>query len=71
MDRYLKKQAKQDMKRRISRVFVATTPDNPKAVIGYCTLSTLSIELKQLPEFCVQIILREVRGAVIAIDLKR
>jgi len=50
LDRYLKKQAKQDIKRRISRVFVATKPDNPKVVIGYCTLSTLSIELNQLPE---------------------
>jgi ribosomal protein S18 acetylase RimI-like enzyme len=50
LDRYLKKQAKQDIKRRISRVFVATKPDNPKVVIGYYTLSTLSIELNQLPE---------------------
>ena len=50
LDRYLKKQAKQDIKRRISRVFVATMPDNPKAVMGYYTLSTLSIELNQLPE---------------------
>ena len=50
LDRYLKKQAKQDIKRRISRVFVATKPDKPKAVIGYYTLSTLSIELNQLPE---------------------
>jgi GNAT superfamily N-acetyltransferase len=50
LDRYLKKQAKQDVKRRISRVFVATQPDNPKAVIGYYTLSTLSIELNQLPQ---------------------
>ena len=50
LDRYLKKQAKQDIKRRISRVFVATMPDNPKAVMGYYTLSTLSIELNQLPK---------------------
>ena len=50
LDRYLKKQAKQDMKRRISRVFVASEPDKPKAVLGYYSLSTLSIELKQLPE---------------------
>jgi ribosomal protein S18 acetylase RimI-like enzyme len=49
-DRYLKKQAKQDSRRRISRVFVATKPDNPRSVIGYYTLSTLSIELNQLPE---------------------
>jgi ribosomal protein S18 acetylase RimI-like enzyme len=50
LDRYLKKQAKQDIKRRISRVFVATKPDTPKVVIGYYTLSTLSIELNQLPD---------------------
>ncbi len=54
LDRYLKKQAKQDIKRRISRVFVATKPDNPKTVIGYYTLSTLSIELNQLPEKLVR-----------------
>lgn len=50
LDRYLKMQAKQDIKRRISRVFVATKPDNPKTAIGYYTLSTLSIKLNQLPE---------------------
>ena len=50
LDRYLKMQAKQDIKRRISRVFGTTKPDNPKAVIGYYILSTLSIELNQLPE---------------------
>ena len=50
LDRYLKKQAKQDIKRRISRIFIATTPDNPKKVIGYYTLSSLSIELNQLHE---------------------
>jgi ribosomal protein S18 acetylase RimI-like enzyme len=50
LDRYLKKQAKQDINRRISRVFIATKPDNPKAVIGYYTLSILSIKLNQLPE---------------------
>ena len=54
LDRYLKKQSKQDVKRRISRVFVAAKPDNPKAVIGYYTLSTLSIELNQIPEKLVR-----------------
>lgn len=49
-DRYLQKHARQDIKRRISRVFIATTPDNPKKVIGYYTLRSLSIELNQLPE---------------------
>jgi GNAT superfamily N-acetyltransferase len=50
LDRYIHKQARQDIKRRISRVFVATLPDNPKKVVGYYSLSTLSIELSQLPE---------------------
>ena len=50
LDRYFKKQANQDIKYRISRVFVATKPNNPKTVIGYYTLSTLSIELNRLPE---------------------
>ncbi len=49
LDNYLKKQAKQDVKRRISRVFIATTPESPSTVAGYYTLSTLSIELNQLP----------------------
>ena len=50
LDRYLKKQAKQDIKRRISRVFIATQPEIPEVIIGYYTLSSLSIELYQLPE---------------------
>ena len=50
LDNYLRKQAKQDIKRRISRVFVATTPEYPSTIVGYYTLSTLSIELSQLSE---------------------
>lgn len=50
LDNYLKKQAKQDIKRRISRAFVAITPDSPATIVGYYTLSTLSIELNHLPE---------------------
>lgn len=50
LDNYLKKQAKQDVKRRISRAFVAITPDSPATVVGYYTLSTLSIALNDLPE---------------------
>jgi GNAT superfamily N-acetyltransferase len=50
LDRYLQKQAKQDLRRRISRVFVATIANDPKKVVGYYTLSTLSIDLSQLPE---------------------
>ena len=50
LDSYFKKLAKQDVKRRISRVFVATEADQPSVVLGFYTLSSLSIELNQLPE---------------------
>ena len=50
LNSYLQKQANQDIKRRISRVFVATMQDNPNSIVGYYTLSTLSIELTHLPE---------------------
>lgn len=50
LNRYFKEQAKQEIKRRISRIFVATVTDNPKVVVGYYTLSILSIELIKLPE---------------------
>lgn len=49
LDEYLKKQAWQDVKRRMNRVFVATQPDVPGKVVAYYTLSSLSIELNQLP----------------------
>ena len=49
LDIYLRKQAGQDIKRRISRVFVATTPQAPKTVVGYYTLSALSVALCHLP----------------------
>lgn len=50
LDNYIKKQAKQDVKRRISRVFVAREQDRPSIIVGYYTLSTLSIELNHLPQ---------------------
>ena len=49
LDRYIAKQARQDTRRRISRVFVASTPEDPKTVVGYYTLSTVSVELSHLP----------------------
>jgi len=50
LDRYLKHQANQDIKRRISRVFVARSPQDKTSVLGYYTLSTLSIDLSVLPD---------------------
>jgi len=49
LDNYLQKQAKQDVKRRISRVFVAVSVDRPTEIIAYYTLSSLSLELSELP----------------------
>lgn len=49
LDDYIQKQARQDVKCRVSRVFVATQAKHPSAIVGYYTLSTLSIELGQLP----------------------
>ncbi|MCK5853385.1 GNAT family N-acetyltransferase [bacterium] len=50
LDHYLQRQARQDVKRHVSRVFIAAKTDRPKKVVGYYTLSSLSIELNQLPE---------------------
>ncbi len=50
LDHYIHKQAGQDIRRRISRIFVAARPDDPKAMLGYYSLSALSIQLNQLPE---------------------
>lgn len=49
LDDYIQKQARQDVKRRVSWVFVATTVEQPDSIVGYYTLSSLSIELGQLP----------------------
>ena len=50
LNRYFHKQAGQDIRRRISRIFVAVLPDNRKKVLGYYSLSSLSIALEELPE---------------------
>ena len=50
LTRYLKRQAGQDVKRRISSVYIASTLDRPQKIIGYYTLSSLCIEFQQLPE---------------------
>ncbi|WP_428099620.1 GNAT family N-acetyltransferase [Candidatus Rariloculus sp.] len=49
LDRYLSHQAGQDVRRRIARVFVCTAGSGD-AVLGFYTLSALSIELSSLPE---------------------
>ena len=49
LDRYLARQAGQDVCRRIARVFVCRR-GGADSVIGYYTLSALSIELMSLPD---------------------
>ena len=49
LDRYPARQAGQDVRRRIARVFVCTAGD-ADAVLGFYTLSALSIDLASLPE---------------------
>jgi len=50
LNRYLQHQANQDMRRGISRVFVARPPDNKSRILGFYRLSAISIDLSALPE---------------------
>ena len=49
LDRYLRRQASQDARRNVSRVFVAV-PDALEEVAGFYTLSAGSVERETLPE---------------------
>jgi ribosomal protein S18 acetylase RimI-like enzyme len=48
LDRYLKSQAGQDMRRRVSNCFVAM-PDGAATVAGFYTLAAASIPVRDLP----------------------
>ncbi len=47
---YLARYANQDIRRRVSRVFVASPPPEPQRVIGYYSLSAGSLAAVDLPE---------------------
>lgn len=49
LDRYLRAQAGQDSRRRVASCFILTRADEPAQVLGYYTLSALSIILTDLP----------------------
>jgi len=49
LDRYIREQASQDVKRRLASVFVVTAKDAPKTVLAYYTLSSRELKLEQLP----------------------
>lgn len=45
---YLKRQASQDVRRRISRIFVCTLPKQ-NAILGFYTLSAMAVDVSVLP----------------------
>jgi len=49
LDRYLKRQAGQDIRRRVSRVFIGRAQEDDRKVLGFYTLSALAIDLSALP----------------------
>ena len=49
LDNYLQRQASQDMRRRISRVFVCTLPEKT-AILGFYTLSAIAVDVGSLPK---------------------
>lgn len=49
LDRYLRRQAGQDSRRGFARVFVATAADSKK-VVGFYTLSAISVDADKLPQ---------------------
>jgi GNAT superfamily N-acetyltransferase len=48
LDRYLKQQARQDMRNRVASVYIQRTPVSP-TILGYYSISNLSIEAVDLP----------------------
>jgi GNAT superfamily N-acetyltransferase len=49
LDRYIREQASQDVKRGLAAVFVITAKDAPKAIAAYYTLSSRELKIRQLP----------------------
>lgn len=50
LDSYIERQAGQDRRRNLARVFVKTGDDEPRTIAGYYTLGALSITFEDLPE---------------------
>lgn len=49
LDRYLRQQARQDMQNQVATTYVQSTPEAPATILGYYTISNLSIEAVELP----------------------
>ena len=50
LDRYIREQASQDVKRGLAGVFVIVAKDDPKTVLAYYTLSSRELKLAQFPD---------------------
>lgn len=49
LDTYLKRRAGQDVRRRVARVFICTE-EGENRILGFYTLSALSVDISSLPE---------------------
>jgi len=49
LDQYIQQYALQDVKRNLTRVFVASTAEDESSIAGYYTLSASSVEVETLP----------------------
>ena len=65
LDDYIRKRAKQDEKRDVSRVYVATFEASPLEIAGFYTLSSCSIDLSALPVEIVRKLPRHPMPAVL------
>ena len=50
LDEYLHRYARQDVKRGVARLFIATPADDERVVVGFYTLSAASVSAEHLPE---------------------
>lgn len=50
LDRYLRTQAAQDMRRKANAVFVMVALDDPRQIVGYITLCAMALAQSEVPE---------------------
>jgi GNAT superfamily N-acetyltransferase len=49
LDRYIREQASQDVKRSLASIFILAPKDEPKTIASYYTLSSRELKIEQLP----------------------
>ena len=50
LDRYIRQRAAADVRKKVAVCYVVTPDDDPSTILGFYTLSSLSIELTRLPD---------------------